>query len=888
MFTFVRRVVVQSGQAGFWCHSQRLFAAAYATLLLMSGCAGDRLVGIPPAEEHAGAPAASARTAPDAAAASATAADLRPWDDKWRQIQVSPLSVSLSDHWRVCEIKFRFRIYSDLFRCLDLIETRSDKDERQQRYAPVIIGWMRADAYAELGQSAEALRWAESGWQALPQPYRDGSAVYDSGANPIRSISAVAGLIGVVGVIIGDIAYHDDFEAVAVEAGGSDWSGEGHGYSVRQVGRHNPAGLDIRPQAIAMNLAAERALLHQQLGDTERAKAALQDLHKWKDRAIIQGNSFELSASVLSLGPLFAIGDYAAVVKDYENLARMAQSEATGRAIGFVTTLGLEYVGEKLIAPDWREFATSLEDASQALIYAESLARLGETDRARKALDAMLAAPEIHAMGSIYWAALYERSQIALKDGKREDAIRLLRQAADAIEQVRVSIAFEAGKIGFAGNTQAVYEALVRALADSGDWTGAFLTTERAKARALVDLLAQVHDLPPPPLASDRVRTLLATASINERDIGLATNGGGAVSRGAVATARGELGTIAPEAASLVSVQAVPLDKIAARLAQDETLLAYFRSGDRLYGFVVAGTTVRGFQTDASGLNDQVLAFLRSIQQDDGTAADLGRALYDRLIRPVEGEIKGSKLTISPHAVLHYLPFSALSDGHQYLIDRYSLRIMPSASALAYLRTDKPNKPGRILAFGNPDLGDPRFDLPGAEKEAVAVARMVPGSRALLRGEASKAAVMELGGGFDILHFATHGVFEPDAPLTSGLLLAKGNESDGRLTVSDLYKLRFDADLVMLSACETALGKVASGDDVVGLERGFLYAGARTIVASLWEIADVPTEALMLSFYRNLAASDKREALRRAQIDTRKIYPAPRYWAAFELTGSAK
>jgi CHAT domain-containing protein len=883
----VRPTVARGGQAGFWRHAQWLLAAVCAALLLMSGCAGDRLVGIPPAEGVAGVPASSARTASDAAAASA-AADLRPWDDKWRQIQANPLSVSLADHWRACEIKFRFRIYRDLFRCLDLIEARSDKNERQRRYAPVIIGWMRADAYAELGQSAEALRWAESGWQALPQQYRDGSAVYDRGANPIRSISAVAGLIGVVGVIIGDIAYHDDFEAVAVEAGGSDWSGEGHGYSVRQVGRHNPAGLDMRPQAIAMKLAAERALLHQQLGDTELARVALQDLHKWRDRAIIQKNLFELTASVLSLGPLFAIGDYADVVKDYEHLAYMAQSEATGRAVGFVTSLGLEYLGEKLTVPDSREFATSLEDASRALIYAESLARLGETDRARKALDAMLAASEIHAMGSIYWAALYERSQIALKDGRREDAIRLLRQAADAIEQVRVSIAFEAGKIGFAGKTQAVYESLVRALVDSGDWTGAFLTTERAKARALVDLLAQVHDLPPPPLASDRVRALLATASVNERDIGLPTNGGGAMSRSAVATARGELGTIAPEAASLVSVQAVPLDNISARLAPDETLLAYFRCDDRLYGFVVSGRTVSGFQTDASDLNDQVLGFLRAIQQDDRAAADLGRALYDRLIRPVESEIKGSKLTITPHEVLHYLPFSALSDGRQYLIDRYSLRIMPSASALAYLRTDKPNRPGGILALGNPDLGDPRFDLPGAEKEALAVARIVPGSRALLRGEASKTAVMELGGGFDILHFASHGVFEPDAPLTSGLLLAKGSETDGRLTVSDLYKLRFDADLVTLSACETALGKVTSGDDVVGLERGFLYAGARTIVASLWEIVDIPTETLMLSFYRNLAGSDKREALRRAQMETRKVYPAPRYWAAFELTGSAK
>jgi CHAT domain-containing protein len=138
-----------------------------------------------------------------------------------------------------------------------------------------------------------------------------------------------------------------------------------------------------------------------------------------------------------------------------------------------------------------------------------------------------------------------------------------------------------------------------------------------------------------------------------------------------------------------------------------------------------------------------------------------------------------------------------------------------------------------------------------------------------------------------MLHFATHGKFNSDAPLASGLYLAKGNEADGVLTVGDLYSLRFDADLVTLSACETGLGKVANGDDVIGLTRGFLYAGARSIVASLWEVDDAATEQLMLSFYRNLEGHDKREALRLAQIETRANFPQPMYWAAFQIVGRA-
>lgn len=864
-----------------WCHPRWLIAAA--AFLLVGGCTANSLVGIPAAPERADRPAAGAGPVPTAAPPRSSSAELVPWDDKWRKIQAKPESVALGDHWRVCEIKFRFRIYRDLFLCLDMVEARSDMSPSQRQYAPVMIGWMRAGAYAELGQTPEALKWAESGWRALPQKYRDASAVSDSRSRDLWSGFGVVGsLVQVVRLLAGD----DDFAAVAIEAGGSRWSSDPTG--IFSIGLDNPAGLDMRPQAIAMNLAAERAMLHQQLGETEQARAALHDLDKWKGAAtIFESNRFEAAASALSLGALFAMGDYAGVVRNYDDVAREFRGLEFGRTVNFVTTAGLGYLAEKLVTSDARAFAVSLENASRALLYAMSLSRLGETDRARKVFDAMLAAPDLRDMGSIYWATLYERSQIALKDGKLQEAIVLLRRATDAIEQVRGSIAFEAGKIGFATNTQAVYGALVRALAESGDWTGAFLATERAKARALVDLLAQVRDLRPPSQSGDHVRALLTSATASERDIGLPANKDGAELRSAVAAARGELATTAPEAASLLSVQTVPLDAIAARLAPNETLLSYFRSGDRLYGFVVSGAAVKGFQLDGKGLNGKVRAFRDAIQDENATAIEIGQALYDVLIRPMGGELKGAALTISPHDVLHYLPFAALYDGQRYLVDRYSLRMMPSASALVYLRPNKPRTEGGVLALGNPDLGDPRFDLPGAQKEAVAIAHMFPASRALVRDEASKSAVIELGDGFSILHIASHGVFEADAPLTSGLLLAKGTETDGRLTVSDLYKMRLDADLVTLSGCETALGRVAGGDDVIGLTRGFFYAGARTIVASLWEVVDTPTERLMLSFYQNLANTDKREALRRAEIETRRAFPAARYWAAFELTGSA-
>jgi CHAT domain-containing protein len=259
--------------------------------------------------------------------------------------------------------------------------------------------------------------------------------------------------------------------------------------------------------------------------------------------------------------------------------------------------------------------------------------------------------------------------------------------------------------------------------------------------------------------------------------------------------------------------------------------------------------------------------------------------LHDRLISPVTSFMTGKQVLIVPHGVLHYLPFAALCSAKDCLIDRSSLRLLPSASVLPFLKDRKKQEGGALLALGNPDLGDPKYDLRFAQDEAVAIAKKFPQSKLLVRKQASKAAFKSLAPQYAYLHFATHGKFDPDAPLKSGLLLASEGQQDGFLSLDELYSLRLNADLVTLSACETGLGKVQNGDDVVGLTRGFLYAGSNSIVASLWEVDDLATSKLMTEFYGNLKKGDKQEALRQAQLATRQSYPHPFYWAAFQLTG---
>ena len=528
---------------------------------------------------------------------------------------------------------------------------------------------------------------------------------------------------------------------------------------------------------------------------------------------------------------------------------------------------------------------------------------VGEIREAKEGYDKLLAIPRVRDNGEIYWVILYDRGRIAAQENDLAAAVDYWKKAVEIIEQQRSTINTEASKIGFVGDKQSVYHRLIEALFASGKLADAFDFLERSKSRALVDMLAGKQDFATATLDSDKVRALLARADKADMDARVQVIGAPGPDAGGqppatpagnqrslnVAPASREIESVAPELASLVTVMSTPLTEIQARIPEDEALIEYYYDDKALYAFVLTRDGLQGAKLEVQGLEDDIRALRAGIDDEKSDAwRAASRSLYARLIKPIEAIAARPRLIVVAHAALHYLPFAALHDGSSFLIDRASLRFLPSASVIRYLRTEKITKAAGLLALGNPDLGDPRFDLQFAEEEALAVTQTVPQSRALVRKEATESALREFGSGFTYLHFATHGEFNAEAPLKSALLLSRDDKSDGLLTVGKLYSMRMDADLVTLSACETGLGKVASGDDVVGLTRGFLYAGASSIVASLWKVDDRPTASLMNRFYQNLKdGKEKREALRQAQIDTRATLPHPFYWAAFQLTGNA-
>jgi hypothetical protein len=279
------------------------------------------------------------------------------------------------------------------------------------------------------------------------------------------------------------------------------------------------------------------------------------------------------------------------------------------------------------------------------------------------------------------------------------------------------------------------------------------------------------------------------------------------------------------------------------------------------------------------------------------------RHLHDVLIGPIAGILPtdpATSVTFIPQDVLFLVPFAALQDGKGiHLVERHAIVTAPSVQILDLVsRPDKDavGSPSSALIVGNPKMprvrrgseGPPETldRLPGSEQEAIAIARLL-NSQAMIGEQATKAMVVSRMARADLVHLATHGLVDGVAPDFSALALAPDKNDPGLLTAREIRALRLKGDLVVLSACETARGKI-TGDGIGGLSRSFLAAGARSLVVSLWQVADAATGVLMTSFYEHLKqGQDKAQALRQAMLETRKKYPDPRRWAAFTLIGSA-
>ncbi|MBI3963033.1 MAG: CHAT domain-containing protein [Deinococcus sp.] len=261
------------------------------------------------------------------------------------------------------------------------------------------------------------------------------------------------------------------------------------------------------------------------------------------------------------------------------------------------------------------------------------------------------------------------------------------------------------------------------------------------------------------------------------------------------------------------------------------------------------------------------------------TVQDSLQALYRQLLAPLAPALADRGLVIVPHGPLHYLPFHALYDGRQYLLERHQVSYAPSAAVWQMCLGKQPRALGPALVLGVPDQG-----IPYVLDEVRGVGQTLGQARVLIGAEATTEALRRWGPEARLIHLASHGAFRADNPLFSALRLG-----DGWLTAREVYGLELRGTLVTLSACDTGLNQVAAGDELIGLARGFLYAGAPSLVVSLWTVHDQAAAALMQHFYTALSQGlGKAAALRLAQLETLADHPHPYYWAPFVLMGQGQ
>jgi CHAT domain-containing protein len=343
-----------------------------------------------------------------------------------------------------------------------------------------------------------------------------------------------------------------------------------------------------------------------------------------------------------------------------------------------------------------------------------------------------------------------------------------------------------------------------------------------------------------------------------------------------------------PEIADLVSINPAQLAEIQRLLDTDTTLVEYFVTDTRTLALVITRDTLTPVTLNVSKQSLQE-AIQRFYEYDFATLSSQHpqslTQLHQWLIAPLQPHISTPKVSLVPHNLLHYLPFAALSDGKDYLIDNYTLFNLPSASMLRFLQDKRKLESGELMALGNPTL-----DLPFAKQEVETISNLYA-TQPLLGRQATERAIWSQANQSGILHLATHGEYNPQSPLFSTLSLVPDNSYDGRLEVHEIYQLdlREATNLVVLSACQTQVGQLSKGDELIGLNRAFLYAGTPSVIATLWNVDDPATGFLMERFYTYLRqGKSKAEALQQAQKDTRVEYPHPYYWAAFVLTGDGE
>lgn len=499
------------------------------------------------------------------------------------------------------------------------------------------------------------------------------------------------------------------------------------------------------------------------------------------------------------------------------------------------------------------------------------------------------------------------RGCVALAEGKPDAAIGHFRAAIGLLESQRVSLPLEEFKTAFVEDKDELYGDLLFALlAEEGQPeppAAAFAISEESRARALRERLAAAGESTPRPSDAGAGRRDAQAQAVRSQLHWLYSQLQESADSEQMAARRRE---IQSQEALLQQMEwqrpplpgeagGVDLAGFQQGLAENEQAIVYFSgrsllSAGEVMAFVVDRERVRLVRRLAQP--DEIVALAGELRFQLGRV-ELGPAyaerhrerllagvrgvlgaLYERLIAPLADGLWAERLLFVPHAVLHQIPLHSLWDGAAYLLERFECSYAPSASLAWHSRNRRRPGPGGYTSWAGLALTDPA--IPGARREVEQAGALFAHSRLFLDEAASRAGLADAAQA-DILHLATHGLFRPDNPFFSALKLA-----DGWIDVREIYRLPLAARLVVLSACESGAGRVRGGDEVIGLARGFLGAGAHSLLVTLWNVHDASAADLSAGFYGHLqAGSSPAAALRQAQQAAIAAGRHPYFWAPF-------
>lgn len=679
---------------------------------------------------------------------------------------------------------------------------------------------------------------------------------------------------------------------------------------------------EINARGLLLDALHDMGRLHLMLGDPVSAEQYFQrGMHMAREIGLAQA----ITVNLLALGDLQFAREH---FDEADALYRQALQRATDAGeLNFQadSLLLLSLVHQKQqrfdeAGTEARQALAIAEQTGAAAAVAEAWYAMGELARFQGKEDAALenyqsaqAVSQQITDPALLWQIHYGRAQAQIQGGDRHSAIAELQAAVRIIESVRERLREERFKAGYVQDKYKVYIDLVRLQLELGLTQEAFSTAERLRARSFLDQLERGRSV----AKNEQERELEFALRERVRQLQTALED----EQGMAPPQRRQLAvdTFSSELLMAEREYQAFLDDLkgrsvigqAARIPALAEVQARLRPGEALVEYVVGDEQVMIFVLKPGKLS-AVISELRQIDLfakvnlvremiQDPTINNWwapAASLADSLIKPLQQKdlLEGvNHLYLVPHGILNYLPFALLPIGsaadERVVMEQYTLTYLPSAVTL--VREQQQNKAAQSLLALAPAKTRLRYAL----EEARSITELYPGDSRLLSGRlATESAFKEQAGLFGILHLSTHGYFNLNNPLLSGLELEADDRNDGFLEVHEILGLSLNAVLVTLSACETGMGsgyfnRIPAGDEFVGLTRAFLLAGSRSVLATLWAVDDRSTVEIMQGFYRRLEQTGHRNgqavALAQVQRELKNStqYKHPFYWAPFILVG---